>query len=160
MKKAGEKIREQRKKLCFTRKELAKAAGINESAVKAYESGTIKMKPKTIEKIARTTNTNVSDWIDDDYFFKEVIKLPGKMVVNDSIVNEETSEKNFIQLITALLRCDNTMYTLYDALIDMGEITTMPKVELSKFSRQLLIAVIEIKIQKSVQAVYSSKDRR
>lgn len=133
------KIREQRKELAYSVKELATLANIKEKDILDYEANKKSASLKTLEKIANATNTNVSDWVDEVYFRKS------KNIEN--ISNEDNIASIFFR---AMFRADSLMDTLYIALIDINEIkiTEDKEVILSEFCEDILKSISSIKFKK------------
>ena len=66
MVKVGLKIREARRIKRFTQEDLAKAIGVSDKSVSAYESDRITPPLKIIEKIAEKTDHTVSYFLEDN----------------------------------------------------------------------------------------------
>lgn len=59
----GKKLREERKKMALTQDEFAKKFGFARSHISALESGRKKVTLRTVEKLCKITNTDISFWI-------------------------------------------------------------------------------------------------
>ncbi|MEK7526045.1 MAG: helix-turn-helix transcriptional regulator [Patescibacteria group bacterium] len=68
MLKLGKKIQQARKRSRITQEELAKAVGISDKSVSAYEANRISPSLKVLEKIAEKTQSPLS------YFFEENVE--------------------------------------------------------------------------------------
>lgn len=75
MVKVGIKIKEARKTKRITQEDLAKAIGVSDKSVSAYESNRITPPLKVIEKIAKTTDYSLSYFIEDTVEQKVLAKL-------------------------------------------------------------------------------------
>lgn len=138
------KIKEHRKTLAYSTKELANLTNVPERDIMAYEANKKVATLKTIEKIANATNTKVSDWVDEDYFMKS------KDTKNIETMADKTGKEKAICLFSAMFRADDVMDILYSALIDMKEIkiTEDREVIFSEFTKEILINVSSIKLKK------------
>lgn len=145
------KIREERKKLALTSRQLAKMINVQENIILAYERNQIKASRTTIEKICIATKTNICDWVDDEYFSKKDNCNKEKKVSfekSNSIKRGETKEELITNFFTSLSRADNTMDILYNSLIEMKEITSEDgNVIISEFAESLILSVVNIKYQ-------------
>lgn len=148
------KIKEQRKTLAYTTRELASLANIPEKDIVDYEANKKNATMKTLEKIANATGTKVSDWVDEDYFKKS------KDIENIPLENTENIALSFF---LAMFRADDVMDTIYNALIDMKEIkmTKDKKVVFSEFSEKICLSIASIKLKKvmDVCEINKSKDK-
>lgn len=146
------RIKEQRKTLAYTPRELASLADIPEKDIKDYEANRKIASLKRIEKIATATGTKVSDWVDEDYFIKP------KDIQTIPLKNDENIALTFFQ---AMFRSDDVMDTLYDALIDMGEIKRLKNknVEISEFGEKLCLSISSIKLKKVMNVCENKKNR-
>ncbi len=61
----GEKIKQARKTKRFTQDELARAIGVSDKSVSAYESSRINPPLPVLEKIAESTNHSMSYFLED-----------------------------------------------------------------------------------------------
>lgn len=160
MKNPINKIREQRKNLCYSTRELAKISHIPETSIINYESDKIKAKLITIRKIAKATNTKVDDWVDKEYFEQtkeNYNKNLEKCIEKESIPPMTNDQERKIAFLRGMYRADEVMDILYTVLIDMNEIKrTEDKKDVifSEFAKKLLINVSIIKLKK----VYSRCD--
>ncbi|EQC1535618.1 helix-turn-helix transcriptional regulator [Clostridium botulinum] len=152
----GNKIKEQRKNLCYSTRELAHLTNVLEKNIIAYESNKKVPTLKTIEKISKATNTKVGDWIDEEYFIKP------KRKKNLETWADKTDEEKAISFFRAIFRADNVMETLYSALIDMKEIkiTKDKNIIFSEFAKQLLISISSIKLKKIFVACDINEDTK
>lgn len=134
------KIREQRKSLTYSIRELATLTNVPENDIRAYESNKKVATEKTIKKIATLTNTKVSDWVDEDYF--KTTKY------NENILDKK-DEELAMNLYRAMFRSDDVMETLYSALMDMQEIeiTEDNEIVFSEFCKELFISIYSIKFK-------------
>lgn len=131
------KIREKRKTLTLSIKELSKISKVPEEDIKSYEKNEIKASKNTINKFAKATNTHVNDWVDEVYFKKTVTKRK---------TNKEIDSKDMLMsLFTAINRSDDLLDILSSALLEMNEINT--DIELSDFAEKLLVSVTKIKLK-------------
>ena len=64
MKQLGEKIKIARKKKQITQEHLARAVGVSDKSVSAYESGRVQPPLEVLEKIARSTQLPISYFVD------------------------------------------------------------------------------------------------
>lgn len=135
------KIRQQRKLLAYSIRELAALANILEKDIIAYEANKKVATLKTIEKISNTTNTKVSDWVAEDYFSKS------KYTEN---ISYKSNEEIALCFFRAMFRADGVMDTLYSALLDMKEIeiTENEQIVFSEFTKEILISMSSIKLKK------------
>jgi transcriptional regulator with XRE-family HTH domain len=77
------KLKELRKKMGLNQTQFADKAGFSRSTISEYENGTRKMTLDAIQRLAATTNTNVSDWIDEKENSFDINAFDGlKMVIN------------------------------------------------------------------------------
>ena len=60
------KLKQLRKNMGLTQAQFADKAGFSRSTISEYENGTRKITLDAIQKIATATNTNTSDWIEED----------------------------------------------------------------------------------------------
>lgn len=65
MPKLGQKIKEARRKRDITQEELAKAIGVTDKSISAYESGRITPPLYVLQKIAHKTDHSVSYFVQD-----------------------------------------------------------------------------------------------
>lgn len=139
------KIREQRKILAYSIRELSNLTNISDKDITAYEANKKTATLKTLEKIAKATDTNVSDWVDEDYFRKS------KYIENAS---DKDGREIAVCFFQSLFRADYVMETLYIALIDMKEIEVIDdeKIIFSEFSEDLFKSVTSIKLKKVFKA--------
>ncbi|APH20947.1 helix-turn-helix transcriptional regulator [Clostridium botulinum] len=150
----GNKIKEQRKNLCYSTKELAKISHIPEKSIINYESNKIKAKLITIRKIAKATNTKVGDWVDKEYFEQtkeNYNKNLEKCIEKESIPPMTNDEERKVAFLRGMYRADEVMDILYTVLIDMNEIKrTEDKKDVifSEFAKNLLINVSIIKLKR------------
>lgn len=75
MVKIGSKIKEARKTKRITQEDLAKAIGVSDKSVSAYESNRITPPLKVIERIAQTTDYSLSYFVEDSVEQKILAKL-------------------------------------------------------------------------------------
>lgn len=145
------RIKEQRKTLAYTTRELSSLADIPEKDIKDYEANRKIASLKRIEKISTATGTKVSDWVDNDYFIKP------KDIENIPLKNDENIALPFFQ---AMFRADDVMDTLYNALIDMGEIKRdkNKNVEISEFGEKICLSIASIKLKKIMDICEDKKD--
>lgn len=138
------KIKEQRKTLTYSTKELARLTNVLEKDIIAYEANKKVATLKTVGKIAKSTNTKVSDWVDKEYFTK--LKHRKKL----ETMADKTDEEKAISFFRAMFRADDVMETLYSALIDMNEIkiTKGQEIIFSEFTKKILINIASIKLKK------------
>lgn len=152
------KIRNQRKELTYSTRELAELSNIKEKDLLDYETNKKKASLKTIEKIANATGTKVQDWVEEEYFMKkrndEKVSSQGAVEITDKIPCDNAAEAG-ATFFSALLQGDNVMNTVYDALITMQEATLNQdgKVELSAFAEELCKSIAQIKLKK-VMSLY------
>lgn len=164
MENKSNKIRKQRKSLTYSTKELADLSKVPEHDIIAYESNKKTATPKTIKKIADATRTNISNWVDDDYF-----KRSRRNAKATSYEIDEGDEKIFdkgdkeaaVCCLRAMFRADDVMDTLYDALIDMEDMkmTEDGELEFSEFGKKVLTSVCSMKLKK-VFTICNPKDSR
>lgn len=60
------KLKQMRKNMGLTQAQFADKAGFSRSTISEYENGNRKITLDAIQKIAVATNTNTSDWIEED----------------------------------------------------------------------------------------------
>lgn len=60
------KLKECRDNLGLTQEQFAKKTGFSRTTISELENGTRKVTLKTIEKIAKATNTTVSEWLESE----------------------------------------------------------------------------------------------
>lgn len=137
------KIREKRKILTLSIKELSKISKVPEDDIKAYEKNEVKANKSTINKFAKATDTHINDWVDEVYF---------KENVNKRKTNKEVDSKEVLMsLFTAINRSDDLLDILSSALLEMNEIND--NMELSDFAEKLLASVTKIKLKLLVNRV-------
>ncbi|WP_040328385.1 helix-turn-helix transcriptional regulator [Clostridium ihumii] len=148
MNKKGNKIKEKRKTLTYSTRELARVTNVLEKDIIAYEANKKVATLTTIEKIAHATNTKVSDWADEEYFTRSRNKKKLETIV------DKTDEENVIALFRAMFRADDVMDTLYKALINMNEVKMEKDEEIifSEFSKKILINIASMKLKKVFNA--------
>ena len=83
--KFNEKLKEFRIEHAYTQAEFAKLVGFARSTIAELESGRKKATLKTMEKIANKTNTNLSEWLVDDYDH-EIALFDGLRMVLESLI--------------------------------------------------------------------------
>ena len=139
------KIREQRKVLAYSIKELSNLTSISDKDIIAYETNKKAATLKTLKRIAKATDTNVSDWVDEDYFRK-----------SESVekVSDKDNREIAIYFLKSLFGADDVMKTIYIALIDMKEMEVVDNKEIifSEFSKELLKSATSIKLKKVFKA--------
>lgn len=133
-------IRKQRRLLAYSTRELAVITNVPEKDIIEYEANKKKAKLQTIQKIANATGTKINDWVTQDYF-------ANKLEVVEKPINKDKLLMNFF---LALFHGDAVMDTLYDALLDIGEIkiTEENKFEFLDFAERLLFSICSIKLKK------------
>lgn len=90
------KLKELRKKMGLTQSQFADKAGFSRSTISEYENGTRKITLEAIQKLAAITNTNASDWIDEDINV-DIKAFDGlKMVINALYENGNINDKGEI----------------------------------------------------------------
>ncbi|GEM_PF-3994892 len=137
------RIREKRKALTLSIRELSKISKVPEDDIKSYEKDEVKASKNTINKFAKSTNTHINDWVDEVYFKKTITKRK---------TNKEVDSKDVLMSVfTAINRSDDLLDTLYSALLEMNEINA--DLELSDFAEKLLVSVTKIKFKLLVNTV-------
>lgn len=144
------KIRERRKALTYSVREISNLTDIPVKSILDYESGKKIAKRTTIEKIANATKTHVSDWVDDDYFRKRSLKGVEKQSECEIPLLRKSDNEIASCFIKALLNADDVMDVLLDVLIDMKEIKLInnDSIVLSQFSEKLCKSIFTIKLKK------------
>lgn len=147
------KIKEQRKTLAYSTRELANLTNVLEGDIIAYEANKKVATLKTIEKIANATNTKVSDWVDEEYFIKPKYRKSIE-TMNDEIVKEKITD-----FFGAMFQADNVMEILCSALIDMEEIkiTKDKEIIFSEFAKKIIISVSSVKLKKVFKVCKDNK---
>lgn len=90
------KLKQIRKNMGLTQAQFADKAGFSRSTVSEYENGTRKITLDAIQKIATATNTNTSDWIEENSSIDNIdIKaFDGlKMVINALYESGQITDK-------------------------------------------------------------------
>lgn len=163
MKKQINKIREQRKKLCYSTREFSKICNIPETKIINYETNKTKAKLITIRKMAKATNTKVEDWVEEEYFgqteesYNKSLEKCIEKENTPSITNDEEREIAFFR---GMYRADEVMDVLYTALIEMEDIKrTEDKKDIlfSEFAKTILINVSVLKLKKVYDICKSNK---
>lgn len=133
------KIRQKRKELCLSTKELSMMTKIPESKIFAYENNEVNATKATIKKICKATNTKINDWVDDTYFYYE------KKVE----FTKEERGKALDTYFQALIRSDNAIIMTFDALIEMKELEydNGKILNLSDFAQNLFVNVVQEKMK-------------
>jgi transcriptional regulator with XRE-family HTH domain len=134
------KIRDRRKILAYSVRELAILSNISEKDIVAYETNRKSATLKTLKKIANSTRTKVNDWVDNDYFKRSVD------IKNLSCKNNNQLAITFFR---EMFRADDIMETLHNALINMKEIqlNSDNEVILSEFSEKIYQSIASIKLK-------------
>jgi transcriptional regulator with XRE-family HTH domain len=147
--KKANQLKERRKMLAYSTRELATLSTVPEKDIIAYEKDEKTATLKTIEKITSATNTKVSDWVTEDYFRKPKYKDN----INENIL-DKSKEEMFLDLLKAMYRADEVMDLVYEALIEMNEVKFEEdkNVVFSKFGQELCISVSAIKMKKVLSA--------
>lgn len=90
------KLKQLRKHMGLTQAQFADKAGFSRSTISEYENGTRKITLEAIQKLSIITNTNASDWIDEDVD-ADIKAFDGlKMVINALYQNGDINEKGEI----------------------------------------------------------------
>lgn len=145
------KIKEQRKTLAYSTRELANLTNVLEKDIIAYESNKKVATLKTIEKIANATKTKVDDWVDEDYFMKP------KSEKNSETMADKSGREIALNFFSAMLKADDVVDILSSALIDMKEIkvTRDKEIIFSKFTEKMFMNISSIKLKKYLKLAMS-----
>lgn len=88
------KLKQLRKNMGLTQTQFADKAGFSRSTISEYENGTRKITLEAIQKLAAATNTNASDWIDENVVDVEIKAFDGlKMIINALYENGDINDK-------------------------------------------------------------------
>lgn len=95
-------IREKRRELGLTQKELAEEVGISYASIKAYESFSRTPKPSTLKKLAKVFKVPVSELIENNYV-DEVISTIQSFMEKEKNINKQNAFRQ-LQIIESLLK--------------------------------------------------------
>lgn len=93
-KRTGEKIKELRKKRGFTQNKLAELCNMYESQIRKYESGSVRPKIETLQKIANALDVSVIELRSD--FDLEIEKLQADIENELQVLESEVKFLNFL----------------------------------------------------------------
>ncbi|MEG0309136.1 MAG: helix-turn-helix transcriptional regulator [Clostridium sp.] len=129
----GDKLKKYRKNHSLTQLQLAEQCGFSRSTITELERETRKVTLKTIEKVAKGTNTHTSDWIETTNNIK-INQFDGLILVIDALVkaDEIDSYGNVsefgLQMLNKMLLKEVKLYmeNKNNAITYDYDLTTMP----------------------------------
>ncbi|MEG0134289.1 MAG: helix-turn-helix transcriptional regulator [Clostridium sp.] len=128
----GAKLKKYRKDHSLTQLQLAEQCGFSRSTITELEKETRKVTLKTIEKVAKGTNTHTSDWIETTNNVK-INQFDGLILVIDALVkaDEIDSDGNVtefgLQMLNKMLLKEVKLYMENKAINCTDNFNEIPK---------------------------------